>query len=78
MDYLIKKQKGIVVYMAMKLDMYKAYDRIEWSFIQKMMLALGFPDKWNNLIMECITTITYPVKINGQIDECFKPFRSLR
>lgn len=59
--------------MAMKLDMYKVYDRVEWCFVRKVLEALGFPYRWINLIMECITMVTYSVKINGNPEGYFKP-----
>ena len=46
MHYLKNKRTGNTCEMAMKLDMSKAYDRIEWSFLWFMMRKLGFDDKW--------------------------------
>ncbi|XP_070665117.1 uncharacterized protein [Malus domestica] len=40
----------------MKLDMAKAYDRVEWTFLLAMMEAMGFPTKFCHRIAECITT----------------------
>ncbi|XP_048426139.1 uncharacterized protein LOC125470719 [Pyrus x bretschneideri] len=47
------------VSVAMKLDMAKAYDCVEWSFLLAMMEAMGFLDEFRNRIAECITTVTY-------------------
>lgn len=58
MHFLKRKKKGEITYMVMKLDMCKAYDRIEWSFATEMLSTLNFPDKWTILIMKCITTVT--------------------
>ena len=65
MHYLEHKKEGKDCFMAVKLDISKAYDRMEWGFIKKVMEQLGFHERWINLIMHCITTVTYSVLING-------------
>ena len=52
--------------MTLKLDMSKTYDRVEWVFFEKIMEKLGFKAKWRELMMKCVTSITYSVKINGK------------
>ena len=43
-------------FMALKLDMTKAYDRVEWSFLEVTMLEMGFDVRWVALIMSCINS----------------------
>lgn len=45
-----------VGYLAMILDMSKAYDRIEWDFLEETMRKMGFNESWNSLIMNCVKT----------------------
>ena len=49
--------------MALKLDMSNAYDRVKWTYLEKIMDKLGFVEKWRDLLMKCVTFVTYSVKI---------------
>lgn len=69
-----KRTNALVV----KLDMSKAYDRLEWGFLADLMRALGFGDHWINMTLTCISTVSYRIKFNGDLGECFSPRRGLR
>lgn len=73
-----KKRKGKKVVIALKLDMSKAYDRLEWIFVEKTLTAMGYPRKMVELIMRCISSISYQILINGQPSTSFSPERGLR
>jgi hypothetical protein len=64
--------------MALKFDMSKAYDRVEWRFLEFIMRKLGFADNWVNLIMECIQFVTYSVLIDSEPTGLIRPSRGLR
>ena len=51
--------------MALKLDMSKAYDWVEWNCLEQIMIKLGFSGRWVGLMMQCITTVSYAIRING-------------
>lgn len=59
------RRRGPVGDCTLKLDMSKAYDRVEWSFVEKMMVKLGFPTKLVSTILDCISTVSYFPLING-------------
>ncbi|KAA3485636.1 reverse transcriptase [Gossypium australe] len=72
-----QKRMGKKGYMVVKLDMSKAYDRVEWDFVKQMMKKLGFESRWIELIMKCITTVSYAVVINGNRGGNFQPTMGL-
>ena len=72
------KKKGQRGSYALKLDMTKACDGVEWSFLKAMMVKMGFYLKWIYIIMRCITSISYTIIINCSISNTFQPVRGLR
>lgn len=77
MNYLHKK-KGKGGYMAIKIDLAKAYDRVEWAVLRCILLKLGFSAKFTELIMECVSTTSFSVMLNGTPFGLFKGGRGLR
>ena len=47
-------------------------------FLEKILLKMGFPSAWVALIMECITTISYSILVNGEPKGMIVPSRGLR
>ncbi|XP_074314781.1 uncharacterized protein LOC141650580 [Silene latifolia] len=61
-----------------KLDLQKAYDSIEWGFLEQMLVALNFPEKFRHLILQCVTTPSYTLNLNGTQFGFFAGRRGLR
>lgn len=61
-----------------KVDLRKAYDSVHWSFLENVMIGLGFPHTFIGWVMECVTTASYSVKINGDVHGLFRGRRGLR
>ena len=66
MHHISQKKGGKIGEMALKLDMSKAYDRVEWTCLDKFMEKLGFVEYWRRLIMRCVTIVSYAININGR------------
>ncbi|XP_048490082.1 secreted RxLR effector protein 78-like [Beta vulgaris subsp. vulgaris] len=73
-----KNKKGLRGWIALKLDMKKAYDRLEWNFIFITLEKLGFCSRWIEWLKQCITTVSFSVLVNGIPGETFVPSRGIR
>jgi hypothetical protein len=58
--------------------MHKAYDRVEWVFLENMMRKLGFAERWISMMMACVSSVKYQVRFNSDETDSFIPSRGLR
>jgi hypothetical protein len=76
--HYLKRKKGKTGACAIKLDMAKAYDRVDWNYLRGIMLRLGFADAFVNSVMRCVTSVSFSVRVNGNLSEPFRPTRGIR
>lgn len=78
-DYIthFAKIRGIKANMILNIDLEKALDKIEWSFIRQALFFFNIPDKIIKLIMACISTYSISILINGGRTNFFKPTRGI-
>jgi hypothetical protein len=74
----IRKQNAKRPFFSMKIDMMKAYDRVEWHYLQGCLSKLGFAPAWINFVMRCVTEVRYAVRVNGELTEPVIPTRGTR
>lgn len=73
----IVESKTKIKPLAVKIDLSKAYDSIEWHFIEDTLDYFGFPMALAKLIMSCICTCTMQVLRDGHPAEKFSPSRGI-
>lgn len=74
---LNSRNKCAEEYIALKTEISKAYDRVEWPFLHRAMKVLGYSERWCNVIMWCVQTVKYQVLINGTPHGIITPTRGL-
>lgn len=51
--------------MALKIDLEKTFDRLEWGFVRKILLQFNFPAELVTIIMICISSTSFSIFFNG-------------
>ena len=75
----IRKKKGKKLsFHVLRVDMNKAYDRVDWNFQHAVLLTKNFSSSLINLIQECVTTVNYTLLIKGSPTQYFKHGRGHR
>nr|GEU59262.1 hypothetical protein [Tanacetum cinerariifolium] len=62
---------------AFKVDIQKAYDTVDWNFLKVILLGFGFHDRLVGWIMECVTSTSFSININGLLHGYFNGKRGL-
>ena len=78
MNTISQKKIGKTGSMALKLDISKAFDRVEWICLEKIMTKMGFHPRWITMVMNCVTSVTYSIRIYGVPRGCITPSKGLR
>ncbi|XP_062028872.1 uncharacterized protein LOC133744858 [Rosa rugosa] len=76
--FVHNKREGGEGFMAWKLDLSKAYDRIEWTFLRKVLDRFGFNHGWIEMVMQCISSVRYSFLVRGKPRGLVIPSRGLR
>ena len=76
--YMKRKTKGKKGNVALKIDISKAYDRINWRYLEAMLRRMGFDSHFIAMIMLCVTSMQYYASINGELVGPIIPERGLR
>ncbi|GJU89779.1 hypothetical protein Tco_1302202 [Tanacetum coccineum] len=63
---------------AFKVDIQKAYDTVDWDFLKEVLIGFGFHTRMIGWIMECVTSTSFSISINGGLYGYFKGKRGLR
>ncbi|XP_074342709.1 uncharacterized protein LOC141680358 [Apium graveolens] len=76
--FIHRKTQGLTGVAGLKIDVSKAYDRLEWRFIEFMLQKFGFPQIWIERVMKCIRMVSYSFLRDGQIFGNVVPQRGVR
>lgn len=71
-------KKGKKGYMAIKVDMTKTYDMVEWDILVTILRAHDFSNPFSDLIRKCLSSVNYLILVNGSPYDFFLSTRGIR
>lgn len=74
----MRKKRGKKGYMSIKIDLEKAYDRISWKYMEKVLQEVQCPNSMIQRLKGCISTTSTKILCYGEKLEMFNPSRGLR
>ena len=73
-----KHNSDNIGFMAFKLNMSKAYDRVDWTLLEELIRKMGFNERFITLTMICVKTVTYSILVNREPKGFIQPFKRIR
>ncbi|XP_062021454.1 uncharacterized protein LOC133738034 [Rosa rugosa] len=77
-QFMHKLKSQEEAFFSLKLDISKAYDRLEWAYLKAILTKLGFATQWINMVMTCVTSVSYAILVNGKASSTIIPTRGIR
>lgn len=76
--FIRRKTQGHKGVAGFKIDVSKAYDRLEWGFLESMMEKFGFSEIWRDRVMRCVKSVSYSFTQDGEVFGEVNPQRGIR
>lgn len=64
-------KEGGIPRCAIKMDLMKAYDSVDWGFLLDVMRVMDFPSKYISWVEACVTSPMFSIVINGELQGFF-------
>lgn len=81
LDYILKKNYRLRLgskFVAIKLDMMKAFDRVHWDLLEFILYKFGFPNQFSKLCLTCVKIVSFSVMVHEATSPWFSPGMGLR
>lgn len=71
--HIMSRLKGKKGFFAINIDLEKAYDRMDWDFLNKVLMEIELPEDFKRVMVDCCSTVSSQIIWNGSLTESFSP-----